>query len=499
MSKQVKRLAGREFETYSQNTTNTGGRFYFDVFDSYENLQEIRENVQNELISNNFRWLARTEFIDNGGSRRPSQSFNGTSDRDLLQNPETISTVLSNNEYQQALQELATITQNIPLGASSTKAKLIMTEKPIGVFNYAAASTGLYRKQEYFSPEENKLIDNTKVLGAMPNFYYLKDGKNVPLELRQEGTTEMLRLNPNATIKVAGNGMLFTNPIKFGNHSLKFATTTKKVYLVRSEVKETTKKGQDKYVDVYITNSANADIEAQNLIYRALPSIIVAQILEKAGYKVRINKITAVDGGGAKTIYSVPIKDYGKPLDLQRIAIQSGDPRIFRWGDFKDFATLISGVMGRDLGSGYGSSLTGSQYNNAMKHYFQWIQKKVKEGGKKLFNKNLNLHLSGTIDASNSSYDVQMQRVTEKVKQILDKVSIEFSGVRVALEEAIKRDTPNIPKSQVIRNFENTLRDTEPFRPLDPDLRALSDSEFAKETDKFNQNMALFNQLKTTI
>lgn len=499
MSKRIKTLGGRDFETYSQNATDTGNRFFFDVFDSYEQLQEVRENAQNELIANNFQWDARTDYIENGGRRQPTTNFEGSDDRTLLQNPETISTVLSNNEYQQALQELGTISQNIPLGASSQKAKLTMTEKPIGVFNYASASTGLYRKQEYFSPEENRIVDATQVYGKMPNFYYSKDGKNIPLELRQEGTTEMLRINPNAIQKVAGNGMLYTDPIRFGKHSLKFATTTKKVYLVRSEVKDISKKGQEKYVDIYITNTANANILPENMIYRALPSIIVSQILEKAGYKVRINKVTAVRGAGATTVYTVPIKDYGKPLDLQRIAIQTGDPRIFRWGDFKDFHTLISGVMETSLGGGYGSSLTGSEFDNAMKHYFQWIGKKTKEGGKKLFNKNLNLHLSGTIDASNDPYDRQMERVTTKVKEILDKVAIEFSGVRVALEEAIKRDTPAIPKQQVIANFQTALTELQPIRPNDPELRALSDGEFAKATNQYNDNLVMFNQLRTTI
>jgi hypothetical protein len=134
-----------------------------------------------------------------------------------------------------------------------------------------------------------------------------------------------------------------------------------------------------------------------------------------------------------------------------------------------------------------------------MKHYFQWIGKKTKEGGKKLFNKNLNLHLSGTIDASNDPYDRQMERVTTKVKEILDKVAIEFSGVRVALEEAIKRDTPAIPKQQIIANFQTALTELQPVRPNDPELRALSDSEFAKATNQYNDNLVMFNQLRTTI
>ena len=499
MSKQVRTLGGREFETYSQGATNTGNRFYFDVFDNYEQLQQIREDVKDELIANNVQWSSRQAFFDNGGNKVPDVDFEGSNDRNLLQNPETISTVLSNNEFQTALQELGTISQNIPLGASSQKAKLTMTEKPIGVFNYASASTGLYRKQEYFSPEENKVIDVTQVFGKMPNFYYVRNGNNVPLELRQEGTTEMLRINSNAIQKVAGNGMVYTDPIRFGKHSLKFATTTKKVYLVRDEVKDISKKGQDKYVDVYVTNVVSAGIRPENMIYRSLPSIIVAQILEKAGYKVRINKVTSINGSGATTIYTFPIKDYGQPLDLQRIAIQTGDPRIFRWGDFKDFTTLVSGVMNQDIGGGYGNILRSAEYDNAMKHYYQWIGKKVKEGGKKLFNKNMNLHLSGTIDPSNDPYDTQMERVTAKVKEILDKVAIEFSGVRVALEEAIKRDTPAISKNDVIRNFEVALRNTQPIRPLDPDLRVYSDSEFAQQTDRFNENIALFNQLRTTI
>lgn len=502
MAKRIVNIGNRDYETFNIRSSGSGSRYFFHNFSSYDDLKKASQDIVDDLRSQNITWLGFTDYINNGGANTPSVGFEGSDNKDLLNNPTSISTVYSNTEFQNALQELSTITQNIQLGASSSKSKLIMTEKPIGVFNFASASTGLYRKQEYFSPEENKLVDMTEVFGKIPNFFYQKNGKNVPLELRQEGTTEMLRINPNAKLKLASNGMFYTEPIRYGKHSLKFATTTKKVYLVRSEVKDISKRGQEKYVDLYVTNGMPSSIAPQNLIYRALPSIIVSQILEKAGYKVRISKVTAKTQSGANSntmVYTSILKDYGQPLDLQRLAIQTGDPRIKRWSDFADDSTFYRAIFGQDLGAGYGSSPTGSDYDNLMKNYYQWVGIKAKEGGAKMFNKNIKLHLSGTITLSNDPYDTQMQRVTEKVKDILDKVSIEFSGVRISLEEALKRDLPTMSKQEILNNFEQSLRNTQPIRPDDPDLRFYSDAEFQKQMDLYNDRMNEFNQLKTTI
>jgi hypothetical protein len=104
----------------------------------------------------------------------------------------------------------------------------------------------------------------------------------------------------------------------------------------------------------------------------------------------------------------------------------------------------------------------------------------------------------GTIDKSNDAHDVQMERVTAKFKEMLDKVAIEFSGSEQAIKDALERDMGTIPKAQIIRNFEEALRKTEPLKPADRDLQ-LPDNEFQQKLINYQNNLTKFNQIKTTL
>ena len=363
------------------------------------------------------------------------------------------------------------------------------------------ASKGLYRKREYFCPLLNMVVDENRVTRGKDGllYYELQEGGVAVCELRQEGTTEMLLVNPNAKILSSPDGMIYTDPIRFDKVSLKFATSTKKVYLKKSEIKNLTGGGNEKYVDIYVTPMANGGIDKENLIYSSLPSILLAQTLEKAGFKVRINKIIMNNASRNAFVYSYVIKDYGEPINYQRVAIDGSDPRIFRFEDFRRMGALAKGILDIDLGSGYGSSPNENISDLIMNDYKHWLNKEIKRGsGKKIFNKNLNLHLMGTINKSNDSHDVQMQRVTTKFKEMLDKVAIEFSGSEQAIKDALERDLPTIPKAEIIRNFEQSLLKTEPRQPADRDLQ-VPDNEFQQKLINYQNNLTKFNQIRTTL
>jgi hypothetical protein len=134
-----------------------------------------------------------------------------------------------------------------------------------------------------------------------------------------------------------------------------------------------------------------------------------------------------------------------------------------------------------------------------MNDYKHWLNKEIKRGGgRKIFNKNLNLHLMGTIDKSNDSHDAQMFRVTAKFKEMLDRVAIEFSGSEQAVKDAIERDLGVMTKAEIIRNFETSLRKTEPRQPIDKDLK-LPDSEFQQKLTNYTNNITKFNQIRPTL
>ena len=492
-------VAGRDVSTY-QSPFNSSQRAYYDLFETFKDITDYTRQVEQELISNNQTWKARTDFVDNGGAYTPDIDFQGSDNKALLDDPNQITDYLYANVLDTELQNLSSVTQDLKLGASAKKSRLEFTEQPTGIFNFGMASKGLYRKREFFCIILNLVVDENKVVKQKNGlFFYPTGGEMALCELRQEGTTEMLLKNPNAKILTSADGMLYTDPIRFGDVSLKFATSTKKVYLKKSEVKNLTGSGQEKYVDVYVTPMANGIINKENLIYSALPSILLAQTLEKAGYKVRINKFIANTGGNHALIYSYVIKDYGEPINYQRIAIDAADPRIFRWEDFRRMGAFAKALFDFDYGSGYGSSPNENDTDIAMNDYKHWVAKEIKRGGgKKIFNKNLNLHLMGTINKSNDSHDVQMQRVTTKFKEMLDKVAIEFSGSEQAIKDAIARDLGVKTKPQIINDFETNLLKTQPIQPADRDLQ-LADNEFQQKLNTYNNNVLKFNQIKATL
>lgn len=177
------------------------------------------------------------------------------------------------------------------LGGEQEKTRLETTSRPIGVFDFSLASQGLYRVQEYYSQElatqypklfetfelpsgvvPPNLVDNV-VIGGIKNFVYTHEGKTYVLEKRQKGTTAI------------------ENGVK--DAKLKFATTTKDVYL-----KFKRSGGKVKYAEIYSLfyfTSLSGDDE---FAIRQLPALMTAQYFESIGIKTRVYMTRFVYVGG---------------------------------------------------------------------------------------------------------------------------------------------------------------------------------------------------------
>jgi hypothetical protein len=503
-------VQGREISTYISPYSTTR-RAYYDIFDNFKDITDYTRKVEQDLFARGKVWKG-SEFST---GRIPTDDFNGSIDADLLNNPTRITEYLYQDVLDRELDNLASITQNLKLGAGAKKTKLEFTEQPTGIFNFGMASKGLYRKREFFCAQLNMVVDENLVVNENGSFWYKGKSNDIKsfmlnahlqtykCELRQEGTTEMLLKNPNAKVLKAADGMIYTDPIRFEDVSLKFATSTKKVYLKKSEIKNVTGGGNEKYVDVYVTPAAGWTINKENLIYSALPSILLVQILEKAGFKVRVNKMIAnllqdTIANAGVIFYAYPIKDYGEPINYQRIAIDAADPRIFRWEDSRRKSALVMELFRQDLKS-YGYNPNEVQTDRIFNEYKHWLSKEIRRGsGRKVFNKNLNLHLQGTINKSNDSHAVQMERVVVKLKEMLDRVAIEFVGSEQAIKDALERDLGTLTKPQIIANFEASLRKSEPIQPQDRDLQ-LPDAEFQQKLTNYQNNLTKFNQIRPTL
>jgi hypothetical protein len=167
------------------------------------------------------------------------------------------------------------------LGGEQDKSRLETTSRPIGVFDFSLASKGLYRVQEYYSQElaqdhpnlfdtfelpsgvvPPNLVDNITI-GGIKNFVYNHNGKTYVLDKRQKGTTALENGTKDA--------------------KLKFATTTKDVYLKFKRVG-----GKVKYAEIYsLFYFSTLEGDAEYAI-RHLPAMMTAQYFESMGIKTRV-------------------------------------------------------------------------------------------------------------------------------------------------------------------------------------------------------------------
>ena len=220
----------------------------------------------------------------------------------------------------------------INLAGSFKKEKIITTKDERGIFDFSLASQGLYRPIEYFSedfakyggdefanrklpkgviPPEN--ID--KKTNAFGPYYSYTDKNNneYNCERRQIGTTSVFDFFKGETI-LKKNEQGITLPYYINNQSkvfngegknrLKYATQTKKVYLLFEKNPESTK-----YVDFFIPVN-NLGVEDGCRIANALVPILVCLSLEEFNIKTRISAARCGIDNTTYTAISIPIKNY---------------------------------------------------------------------------------------------------------------------------------------------------------------------------------------------
>ena len=221
----------------------------------------------------------------------------------------------------------------INLAGSFKKEKIITTKDERGIFDFSLASQGLYRPIEYFSEEfaiyggdefaNRKLakgvippekIDKKK--NAFGTYYTYTDDNNKEYncERRQIGTTNVFDFFKGETIlKKNEQGITLpyyiNNQLKVfngkGENRLKYATQTKKVYLLFEKNPESTK-----YVDFFIpVNNLSASRDGCR-IANALVPILVCLSLEEFNIKTRISAVRCGIDQNTYTVVSLPLKNY---------------------------------------------------------------------------------------------------------------------------------------------------------------------------------------------
>lgn len=196
----------------------------------------------------------------------------------------------------------------------------------MGVFSFDRAAMGLYRIQEFYSTKYQRVVDSKEVrqLGD-DNFILIKDGSEVVQ--RQE-------TRPDGNPKVR--------------------TSSKYIFAYFPKVKS-----EKRAVEIFISCGGHAKLTASEFLYSGISAIIIAQMLEKARIKTKINVVVGTSPDQHhREAYAcvVPIKNYDETLDINQIALLSSDPRFYRYDGFKGVISIydhFGSVAPASMGTGF--------------------------------------------------------------------------------------------------------------------------------------------------
>ena len=412
---------------------------------------------------------------------------------------------------QDALNSFSDIRKNLDLGGDFDSARMKFTSLPKGVFNFGIASKGLFRKVEYYDETNDIIVDNNLVLESEINNtpYYNVKGNRVYLRKQQKGTTLVEKYCKDVKVKYSEENKLHL-PYKDGKiyngcgfevdkakdiyAKLKYATTTKKVYMYREKLGG----GISPFVDLYIVTGGLAGINTENMLAKNLPTFIVADILEKAGVKVRIYGVRGYDSSGNKLVFlPYALKEYGETLDFGNLASFTSDIRFFRVNLWRSLATVrrmaekAKNPNSTNYLYGYGNTLYGFKNGqrddlyDAFQMYKNWVfnQKGSVKNTTKINDKGLMI-LGGLrdLDSSDRLTGVNkaqtFQKIKEEVYRILDYVGMLLTNNPSKFIQNIyirEKEDPKYtnPKQEIKKYLSSLIRDNLQIVPNlgDPKLK----------------------------
>jgi hypothetical protein len=338
--------------------------FYF-----YNSQRDLLKEVEDYWLNNPTEIDSINRYSTSDRSIRSNPSFYGydTNSAKTLEEQFSYDEIKIFSDMpllQNALNSFSDIRKNLDLGGDFDSARMKFTSLPKGVFNFGVASKGLYRKIEYYDKTNNIIVDSNLVLQSEIDNepYYNVKGNRVYLRKQQEGTYLIEKHCKDVKVEYSENNKLylpfkddkifngcgFEVDKKNGIYAkLKYATTTKKVYMHREKLGG----GIAPYVDLFIIVGGLFDVDTENILAKNLPTFIVADILEKAGVKVRIYGVRGYKSEltirrkvvvDFKKVVFLPfaIKEYGDTIDFNNLASFTSDKRFFRVNLWRSLATV---------------------------------------------------------------------------------------------------------------------------------------------------------------
>ena len=375
-----------------------------------------------------------------------------------------------------AINKFEIIKRGLDLGGDFDASKIKFTSLPRGVFNFGLASKGLIRKTEFYDVERKEVIDEKIVkqeeLNNIVIFYYLRGGAKHFVRKQQKGTMLVkdnfldVEVNFDENQKIwlpYKDGKIFNGK---GKNMLSYSTTTKKVYMYREKLGG----GVSPYVDLFVGVNGLQNLDTENMLAKNLSAFIVADILEKAGVKVRVYGLRTYTDDDDVVFIAYALKEYGEQIDFGRIASFTSDKRFFRVNLWR----IASALRKMETGSykqGKGVSLYGGKDDlyNSFTMFKNWVfnKKGTVQFDTKINDKNL-MVLSGlpNVDSNDRltgrNADDTFKKIEQEVYRTLDYVGMLLTKNPKAFVGKIykrEKDNPRYydAKTQITEYLENLI------------------------------------------
>lgn len=280
-------------------------KYNVELKDDFKNLLEYQQWVKHGLksISDlNKDQLSRFERsnVESTINYSPSWFGKGTTYEELVDGvKEYRSPELLDELYNKVNHQLS------PHIAQRLKArKMRFNAMGFGMFCFDRAAMTMYRNEELYSPSRNETVDRQDVKRTSKGMVHSKDGSKVIKRWEQK---------PDGTDKIR--------------------TNTKELFAYFPEVP------RDRHaVEFFISPEAAAGISAEKMLYCGVSAVIMAELLIKAGVKVKINLVVGSAPEKNRKRYTgcvIPVKQYDETLDRNLIALLTSDARFMRWDVFQ--------------------------------------------------------------------------------------------------------------------------------------------------------------------
>lgn len=427
----------------------SGFNYYFARFDSWQELMSKGNEWNEELKSNpNFK-----KFYDDRNFKS-MQSEWITEETPTL---EELDKGFYTRFIEQDLLDNVTlafdeILADIDMGGSFKKSKLIITDRPQGIFDFGLASLGLFTEQEFYSEklaEESPLEFPKEPKGIVPNifvnqnqlgdFWYVSNfsGNKYKMTQQDKGTQKAM-LEGYAKNEI---------PNRFKS----FKTNQKKSYLLFKK-----EGGSAKKVDLYVPVGGLGNMDSSGMLQRALPLFMAAKFFESVGIRTRLNATRLYSSGGTNlsngknesgfTCITSTIKDFGEDLDFTKLAVAVADVRTFRYNLWK-LSPAITGKLTGAAQYGYGSTLyEGGNFKNTARRFKNWYYDEIENNNKEWVEIPKPLMIFGGVPNPDDSWNYNgnknesgYQKIVKEFYRILDTVDFYYNDGQKASERIYER------------------------------------------------------------